>query len=88
MQVSNEELMRVLQGMDKKQDKFIERMIGDLDHENPEARLPRLESSSRDYGLRLSSLESDRVKVVTFASLLSGAIGWCVHLIPTWIGKH
>lgn len=88
MQVSNEELMLKLDSMDRKSDKLIERLLGDLDHENPEARLPRLESARHDYGLRLTSLENDRVKVITFASLISAAIGWCVHLIPTWIGKH
>ena len=88
MQISNEDLMKVMTKIDRTQDKFIERMIGDLDHENPEARLPRLESSAKDYGLRLTSLENDRVKVITFASLISAVIGWCVHLVPTWIGKH
>lgn len=88
MQVSNEELMVLLQKMDHQQEKFIERMLGDLDHENPEARLPRIERASISYGLRLTSLENDRLKVITFASLLSAVIGWGIHLLPSWLGKH
>jgi hypothetical protein len=70
----------LLKEMSSKQDRLIERLFGDLDAENPRARFPALEQHQHDHGKRLTRLENDRIRVITFTSVVSGAIGFLVEL--------
>lgn len=64
----------LLKEMDRKHDKLVERLFGDLDNENPKARFPLLEATVADSNSRVRRLENDRIRIFTFGSVL-GALG-------------
>lgn len=73
--------LELLKEIDRKQDKLIERLFGDLDIENPKARLPALEAritenalANEANGKRIRGLENDRIRLFSIGSVL-GAIG-------------
>lgn len=70
------EALILLKEIDRKQDRLIERLFGDLDHENPEARFPRLETAQRDGEERLASLEKDRVRFYTLTAIVSSVVAF------------
>lgn len=74
--MNDPEILNLLREIDRKQDRLTERLFGDLDHENPEARFPRLESAQRDSEDRLASLEKDRIRVYTFTAIISSILAF------------
>lgn len=74
------EILVVLQRIDRKQDRLIERLFGDLDNENPAARFPRLEAAQADVDDRVQSLETDRIRLHTLTAVISSIIGFLVSL--------
>lgn len=75
--------LELLREMDKKQDRLIERLFGDLDNENPKARFPSLESEIRSNTKRITKLETVRTKLFAVGTVI-GTIGgylaeWLIH---------
>lgn len=65
----------LLKEVDRKQDKLIERLFGDLDTENPKARFPALESEQERLSKRVNKLEIARVKLMTVGGVIGTAFG-------------
>lgn len=64
----------LLKEVDRKQDKLIERLFGDLDSENPKARFPALELDVAEDRKRIRRLENDRIRLFSIGTVL-GTIG-------------
>lgn len=84
---SNEDILRAVQGVDGKLDRFITSMVGNLDHENPRARVVTLESESDDYEKRIRSLEDGRIRFMTITSIVSAVLGWVFNNFVHPFGK-
>lgn len=73
---TQKEMLDLVRSIDRKQDRLIERLFGDLDNENPEARFPRLEANLVDNQERLQELENDRIRLHTLTAVISTVIGY------------
>lgn len=77
---NDSQALELLKEIDRKQDRLIERLFGDLDNENPAARFPRLEAAQQDVDERVQSLETDRIRLHTLTAVISSIIGFLVSL--------
>lgn len=75
------EVLALLKEINQKQDRLIERLFGDLDMENPKARFPQLESRAQVHEDRLHSLENDRIRLTTIASIVGSIVGYVLSFI-------
>lgn len=74
----------MLQQIDRKQDRLIERLFGDLDEENDKARLPALESTTSKNTVRIQQLENDRTRIYTLGAVVGAIGGW----LGQWLIHH
>jgi hypothetical protein len=72
--IQSNEALELLKRIDARQDKLITLLIGDLDKENPRARLPVLEASVDKHDARIDNLEDAKTKIITFSTIASFVI--------------
>lgn len=78
---SNEDILRAVMGVEGKLDRLTTSMVGNLEHENPQGRVPRLESESVDYERRIRSLEDGKLRFMTITSVVSVIAGWVFNYL-------
>ncbi len=72
--------LEILRAMDKKQDRLIERLFGDLDDENPKARFPALETRQSNHEKRITRLENIKIRLFAIGTVIGTIAGFCAEM--------